>query len=49
MASRVAVTQMPPLGTKLVDREAVELIERWIRNTSSAGDGEPNRSEKEMR
>ena len=49
MASRVAVTQMPPLATKLVDREAVELLERWIRNTPPAPDGEPKVSEKEMR
>ncbi len=30
MQSRFAAAQMPPLGTKLVDAEAVRLIERWI-------------------
>jgi hypothetical protein len=30
MASRSAVAQMPPLGTKLVDEEAVALLRRWI-------------------
>jgi mono/diheme cytochrome c family protein len=49
MASRVAVSQMPPFGTKLVDREAVDLLERWIRSTPSAPDGVSNRSGKEMR
>jgi hypothetical protein len=30
MASRDAVTQMPPLGTHVVDRGAVDLVSRWI-------------------
>lgn len=30
MASRFAALQMPPLGTELVDSEAVDLIRRWI-------------------
>jgi len=30
MASRNPVYQMPPLGSKVVDEEAVELISRWI-------------------
>ncbi len=30
MASRWPVQQMPPLGTALVDAEAVDLINRWI-------------------
>lgn len=30
MSSRVPVMQMPPLGTKVVDREAVGLVTRWI-------------------
>lgn len=30
MASRSAAAQMPPLGTRLVDEEAVKLIRRWI-------------------
>ena len=31
MASRSPLTQMPPLGTHLVDREGLALIEDWIR------------------
>lgn len=31
MARRDPISQMPPLGTKVVDREAVALVERWIR------------------
>jgi hypothetical protein len=30
MASRAAAAQMPPLGTQLVDEEAVRVIRRWI-------------------
>ncbi len=30
MSSRIASRQMPPLGTKIVDTEAVNLITRWI-------------------
>jgi len=30
MQSRFAAAQMPPLGTKLVDTEALGLLERWI-------------------
>jgi hypothetical protein len=30
MKSRHAASQMPPLGTVLVDQEAVDLLERWI-------------------
>jgi hypothetical protein len=30
MRSRRAASQMPPLGTVLVDREAVDLVSRWI-------------------
>jgi hypothetical protein len=30
MGSRYAALQMPPLGTELVDKEAMELIRRWI-------------------
>ena len=35
IASRYPALQMPPLGTALVDEEAVELLRRWI-----AGDAE---------
>ncbi len=30
MASRYPALQMPPLGTELVDQDAVALIHRWI-------------------
>jgi hypothetical protein len=30
VASRYAALQMPPLGTELVDAEAVSLLSRWI-------------------
>jgi hypothetical protein len=30
MASRNPLVQMPPLGTQLVDEEALALIKRWI-------------------
>jgi len=30
IGSRFPALQMPPLGTELVDRQAVELIQRWI-------------------
>jgi hypothetical protein len=30
VASRYAALQMPPLGTELVDQEAVSLLYRWI-------------------
>jgi hypothetical protein len=30
VASRYSALQMPPLGTQLVDKEAVELLRRWI-------------------
>jgi hypothetical protein len=32
MGSRHPVLQMPPLGTRLVDEEALQLIRRWIAN-----------------
>lgn len=32
MQSRSAAAQMPPLGSKLVDRDGIRLIERWIAN-----------------
>ena len=30
MARRDSISQMPPLGSRVVDREAVALVERWI-------------------
>jgi hypothetical protein len=37
MASRWAAQQMPPLGTELVDEEALELVRRWIAEMENAG------------
>jgi hypothetical protein len=37
MASRYPALQMPPLGTELVDRDAVALIRRWISELDVAG------------
>ena len=48
MASREAAVQMPPLGTRRVDDEAVALIEAWIRedlSDSHAGAVSPNPEE----
>jgi hypothetical protein len=36
MASRHAVAQMPPLGTQVVDADAVKLLESWIEQDLSA-------------
>jgi hypothetical protein len=33
MRARDGFTQMPPLGTRTSDREALALVERWIQNT----------------
>jgi hypothetical protein len=30
MSSRRPSSQMPPLGTAMVDTEAIDLIKRWI-------------------
>ena len=32
MRSRDPLTQMPPLGTQIIDTEALNLIQSWIRN-----------------
>jgi hypothetical protein len=37
MASREPLLQMPPLGTKVVDQEALDLIRAWILEQESAG------------
>jgi hypothetical protein len=44
MASRNPLVQMPPLGTQLVDEEALRLIKQWIAedltpSASAAGAG----------
>jgi hypothetical protein len=36
MSSRYPALQMPPLGTDLIDEEAVSLIRRWIAETDEA-------------
>jgi hypothetical protein len=36
VGSRYSALQMPPLGTELVDKEAVELLERWINEVSAS-------------
>jgi len=36
VGSRYPALQMPPLGTELVDKEAVELLERWINEVSAS-------------
>jgi hypothetical protein len=41
MASRYPALQMPPLGTALVDHEAVALLERWI----AEADGRPHEAD----
>jgi hypothetical protein len=37
ITSRYSALQMPPLGTELVDHEAVELLRRWISETQETG------------
>jgi hypothetical protein len=51
MASRHPVLQMPPLGTRLVDEEAVRLVRRWIAEEvgARAGPGRMTPLEEEMR
>jgi len=41
MGSRDPLTQMPPLGTHLADREALEFIRAWIREELGQGEREP--------
>lgn len=36
MRSRDPLTQMPPLGTELVDNEGVALVEKWIQQLSTS-------------
>lgn len=38
MKSRRPLSQMPPLGTVLVDREAVDLVTRWIQELESGAE-----------
>ena len=42
VATRDPFRQMPPLGTKIADPEAVPLIERWIREDLPAEAGRPS-------
>jgi hypothetical protein len=40
MSSRNPLVQMPPLGTRIVDQDAVDLITRWIaEDLASPGHG----------
>jgi hypothetical protein len=36
--SRNPQTQMPPIGTRLIDTEALALLERWISEKSSTAE-----------
>jgi hypothetical protein len=36
MKSRRAATQMPPLGTKIPDHEAIELVRQWIESLQTS-------------
>lgn len=47
MSSRDPFLQMPPLGTRLVDGEAIELIRRWITSDVPAHQMFTRREEKE--
>ena len=38
VSSRNPQTQMPPLGTRLVDNEALALLERWISQKSATAE-----------
>lgn len=49
MARRDPITQMPPLGSRLVDREAVALVETWIREGLFSPHNLKQASEKEMK
>ena len=40
MATRNPYRQMPPLGTKIIDKEALELITKWIQEDLSNRNGE---------
>jgi hypothetical protein len=46
VASRYSALQMPPLGTELVDKQAVELLRRWIAEIDESR-GEANQEGKE--
>jgi mono/diheme cytochrome c family protein len=41
MGSRNPVSQMPPLGSRLVDEEAVALIRKWIAEETGSAVGQP--------
>jgi hypothetical protein len=46
MASRYPLLQMPPLGSQLVDEEALKLIRQWIaEDLGSAGPSGGSREE----
>jgi mono/diheme cytochrome c family protein len=41
MRSRNPLAQMPPIGTTVIDTEALALIERWINNDLSSQENNP--------
>jgi mono/diheme cytochrome c family protein len=41
MRSRNPLSQMPPIGTTVIDTEALALIERWINNDLSSQENHP--------
>jgi hypothetical protein len=45
MSSRYPLLQMPPLGTRIVDEDAVNLIRKWI--AEDAGSPEPTPAARE--
>jgi mono/diheme cytochrome c family protein len=45
MASRHPVLQMPPLGTRIVDEQAVQLVRRWIAEDLRAAGSRPHPQE----
>jgi len=42
IASRYPPLQMPPLGTVLVDREAVDQLQRWIAESEPVSPNSPH-------
>jgi hypothetical protein len=47
VASRYPPLQMPPLGTVLVDREAVDLLQRWIAESEPASHSAHHKEQEE--
>jgi hypothetical protein len=49
MSSRYSALQMPPLGTELVDAEAITLLQRWISEQASSAPATPNQDKGDQR